>query len=179
MRGRESERGKIFTPRINASFLEKIFSFCAQHKSMLPISGNQLTQLIPQKPPFVFISSLNEVSEQTCTTTFVFDAHHVLCENGTLSSAGLMENIAQTSGCKLGYEDFMKGKTHSRAFIGEIRDFMYSRLPAAGEELTTVVTIESKVFGVVAVASAIVKVGAEEIATCRMKIFFEPDSTSS
>jgi predicted hotdog family 3-hydroxylacyl-ACP dehydratase len=142
---------------------------------MLPISGDQLTQLIPQKPPFVFISALTEVSEQTCTTTFRFEADHVLCENGKLSSAGLMENIAQTSGCKLGYEDFMKGKTHSRAFIGEIRDFIYTRLPKVGEELTTVVTIESKVFGVVAVASAVVKVNDVEIASCKMKIFFEPE----
>src|SRR5688572_26412712 len=103
---------------------------------MLPINGNNLTALIPQKHPFVLISSLVEVKDDTCLTTFRFAADHILCDKGQLSAAGLLENMAQSAGCKIGYEDFMKGKKHSAGFIGEVRDFFFSRLPEAGEELT-------------------------------------------
>lgn len=143
---------------------------------MFPISGPQLENLIPQKHPFVLISSLKEINDKTCVTTFTINDGHVLCDNGKLSLAGLLENMAQSSGCKLGYEDFMEGRKPRVGFIGEVRDFQFSRLPAVGEELTTEITIESKVFGSVTVISGKVHTGGEEIASCRMKVFFEPDS---
>jgi predicted hotdog family 3-hydroxylacyl-ACP dehydratase len=142
---------------------------------MLPIKGNNLTALIPQKHPFVLISSLEEVDEQHCRTTFRFGADHVLCEDGRLSAAGLLENMAQSAGCKIGYEDFMKGKKHTVGFIGEVRDFGFTRLPNSGEELSTEIMIENKVFGTVTVMKGRILVKDEEIATCKMKVFFEPE----
>lgn len=142
---------------------------------MLRISGENLTALIPQKAPFVLISSLKEVNDQTCITTFIVDANHVLVENGQLSSAGLLENMAQSAGCKIGYEDFLKGKKHSVGFIGEVRDFAFTRLPNAGEELTTEIIIEHKVFGTVTVMSGKIRVNGEEVASCKMKVFFAPE----
>ncbi|MBL0308168.1 MAG: 3-hydroxyacyl-ACP dehydratase [Bacteroidetes bacterium] len=142
---------------------------------MFPINGEKLEQLIPQKKPFVLISSLSSVTDKTCTTTFSFDADHVLCEDGKLSMAGLLENMAQTSGCKLGYEDYLNGKPPRIGFIGEIRDFVYTRLPIIGEELTTEITIENQVFGTVTVVSGRIMNAGNEIASCRMKVFFEPE----
>ncbi|MBP7390014.1 MAG: hypothetical protein KA841_06395, partial [Chitinophagales bacterium] len=140
-----------------------------------PISGQELVQLIPQKEPFVFISSLLSVDERRCTTTFTFDPNHALCNYGNLSIGGIIENMAQSSGCKMGYENFMKGKPARAAFIGEVREFTYSRLPKAGELLTTEITIENMVFGSVVVIAGKVKVGREAIASCKMKVFFETD----
>ena len=142
---------------------------------MLPISGNQLTQLIPQKPPFVFINSLNEVNENSCITTFMFDADNVLCSNGKLSLAGLLENMAQSAGCKMGYEDFAEGKKSRRGFIGEVKEFSVSRLPSVGEELTTEINIGGKVFGAVTLVAARILAGEEEVSSCKMKVFFEPE----
>jgi len=146
---------------------------------MLPISGTQLTNLIPQKPPFVFIDSLNEVSENTCITTFTFKADNVLCENGKLILAGLLENMAQSAGCKMGYEDFMESKKARRGFIGEVKNFSVSRLPNADEQLTTEITIEGKVFGAVTLISGKVFVGSEQISSCNMKVFFEPEEPTT
>jgi 3-hydroxyacyl-[acyl-carrier-protein] dehydratase len=142
---------------------------------MLPISGENLASLIPQKHPFVLISSLEEVNESTCLTTFRFTSDHVLCESGQLSAAGLLENMAQSAGCKIGYEDFMNGKKHAVGFIGEVRDFGFTRLPKAGEELSTEITIEHKVFGTVTVMTGRIRVKDEAIASCKMKVFFEPE----
>lgn len=141
---------------------------------MFPISGDELTALIPQKIPFVFITSLNEVNATSCVTSFRIDEGNVLALNGKLSNAGLLENIAQTSGCKLGYEDFMQGKKGKLGFIGEVKDFTFSRLPTVGEELTTTVIIEKVVFGVTIISGKI-NVNREEIASCQMKVFFEPE----
>lgn len=143
---------------------------------MLPISGENLERLIPQKRPFVLVSTLQSIEGNSCTTTFRFEPDHVLCEDGVLSMAGLLENMAQSSGCKMGFEDYIQGKTPRVGFIGEVRDFTYSRLPLAGEELITEITIESQVFGSVSVIAGKVMLGHQEIASCRMKVFFETDS---
>jgi predicted hotdog family 3-hydroxylacyl-ACP dehydratase len=145
---------------------------------MFPISGDKLSALIPQKPPFVFIQALNEVSSNSCKTSYTIVAPNVLVNNGQLSAAGLLENIAQTSGCKLGYEDFMQGKKGKLGFIGEVREFIYARLPLVGEELTTTVIIEKVVFDVTIISGKI-SIGGEEIAQCRMKVFFEPEAEAS
>lgn len=142
---------------------------------MLPISGKQLINLIPQKEPFVLISSLQSVSENICVTTFSFDANHVLCVEGKLSPAGLLENMAQSAGCKMGFEDFLSGKKPRVAFIGEVRDFSFSRLPVSGETLHTEITIENKVFGSVTVMSGKILTYDEVIASCKMKVFFQPE----
>lgn len=142
---------------------------------MFPISGEQLTNLIPQKPPFVFIHSLNEVSDNKCITTFKFEADNVLFENGKLMLAGLLENMAQSAGCKMGYEDFIENQKSRRGFIGEVKNFSVSRLPIVGEELTTEITIEGKVFGAVTLITGKVFVSDEEISSCNMKVFFEPE----
>lgn len=120
-----------------------------------------------------------EVNEKNCITDFTFNAEHVLCENGKLTLAGLLENMAQSSGCKFGYDKFAEGKKPLRGFIGEVRDFQYLRLPSAGEELTTGITVENTVFGSVTVVSAKINVGNEEIASCKMKVFFQPEEEAS
>ena len=142
---------------------------------MLPISGDQLIQFIPQKPPFVLISSLTEINQDTCVTTFSFDRTHVLTENGKLSAAGLLENMAQSAGCKMGYEDFITQKKSRRGFIGEIKDFQFTRLPESGEELITEIYKEGKVFGAVTLIAGRIRSGNEPVASCRMKVFFEPE----
>ena len=142
---------------------------------MFPISGNQLTNLIPQKPPFVFIHSLNQVNDNRCITTFKFEADNVLCDNGKMMLAGLLENMAQSAGCKMGFEDFIENKKSRRGYIGEVKNFSISRFPFAGEELVTEIIIEGKVFGSVTLIAGRIRVSDEEIASCNMKVFFEPE----
>lgn len=144
---------------------------------MLSISGDKLIELIPQKPPFVLISTLQEVSDETCTTTFRLSPEHVLCDDGKLNSSGLMENIAQTCAAKMGYECLLQNKKVPLGFIGDVRDFKFSQLPVAGEEITTRIVIENIIFGVTIISGKI-KLGEQIIASCTMKIFVEPESKS-
>jgi predicted hotdog family 3-hydroxylacyl-ACP dehydratase len=147
-------------------------------EQMAPISGKKLVELIPQKPPFVLIGSLLEVSEKTCVTTFKIDAAHVLFHNGKMSTAGLMENIAQTAAAKMGYECFLENKKIPIGFIGDVRDFTFTRLPKADEEITTQIVIDNKIFDATMITGK-VKLGDEIIATCKMKIFVEPEKKTA
>lgn len=144
----------------------------------LPITGQNLIDLIPQKPPFVLISSLLAVSEEHSVTTFKFDGNHVLCHDGKLTTGGLMENIAQTAAAKTGYECSMRGKKLPIGFIGDVRDFVCTRLPNVGEELITEINITNKIFDVT-IISGTVKLKGEEIASCNMKIFVEPETKTA
>lgn len=145
---------------------------------MLPVTGNALIELIPQKPPFVLISSLNEVNEHKCVTGFLVESTHVLYNCESLSVAALIENIAQTCAVKVGYECSLINKKVPLGFIGDIKDFKYTRLPVAGEELRTEITIEHQIFDVTIIAGKI-SINGEEIATCKMKIFVEPEKAET
>ena len=144
-------------------------------KQMERIHGENLIALIPQKVPFVLVSALLSVSENHSVTSFVFDESHVLCHNGKLTVAGLMENMAQTAAAKMGYECALQGKKIPIGFIGDVRDFSFTRLPSAGEELITEIVIVNQIFDV-SIITGSVKVNGEEIARGKMKIFVEPES---
>jgi predicted hotdog family 3-hydroxylacyl-ACP dehydratase len=137
---------------------------------LLPIAGNALIDLIPQKPPFVLVDSLIAISEHDCKTTFTVSANHVLCDNGKLTVAGLIENIAQSYAAKDGYKYVMKGKQIPVGFIGDVRNFVCLKRPKINQTITTFVNIENTIFGF-SLISGKIELDGEEIASCKMKIF--------
>ena len=145
---------------------------------MLPVTGDELIALIPQKPPFVFVSTLLEVSESHSITTFRFDESQLLCYNGKLSAGGLIENIAQTAATKNGYLSAVKGRKPPVGFIGDVRDFVCTRLPKVGDEITTEIRVTNEIFDVTIIAGT-VSLNGEEIASCKMKIFEVPESKAT
>ena len=86
-----------------------------------------------------------------------------------------MENIAQTAAAKMGYECNLLGKKIPIGFIGDVRDFSFTQLPAVGEEIRTEIIITNQVFDV-SIISGCIKLNGKEIASCKMKIFVEPES---
>ncbi len=143
---------------------------------LLPVAGNALIDLIPQKPPFVLVDALVEISEHDCKTTFTVSENHVLCNNGDLSAAGLIENIAQSCAAKAGYEYLLAGKQIPVGFIGDVRNFVCAKRPKVNQTITTSIHIENKVFGF-SLISGKIELEGEEIASCKMKIFVnEPEN---
>jgi predicted hotdog family 3-hydroxylacyl-ACP dehydratase len=136
------------------------------------IAGEDLVALIPQKPPFVLVSSLMRVTEDECTTVFEIPVNHVLCKNGVLQASGLIENMAQTCAAKLGYEYELLGKPMPIGFIGDVRDFKCSQLPPAGTTISTDIRIDNRVFDVTVISGKVYMDG-KEIASCKMKVFIE------
>lgn len=140
---------------------------------MEPVTGNALAELLPQKYPFVLISALTYVTDTEAMSTFRINAENILCDNGMLNPSGLMENIAQTSAAKLGYECNRDNKKVPLGFIADVKDFVHTRLPKEGDVITTNVKIENKVFDIT-IVSGVITLNGEKIASCKMKIFIDP-----
>ena len=137
---------------------------------MLPLSGDEMIALIPQKFPFVMIDTLLETDGVRCTTAFTIRADNMLCDAGKLNTSGLIENMAQTAAVMSGYWSKLHNRVRPKGFIGDISNFTCTRLPALGDQIITEIIEEKEVFEV-AIISGKVKLGNEVIASCKLKIF--------
>jgi len=144
-----------------------------------------IQELLPQRPPFVMVDRLLFCDRQTTRTALtvrednIFFDRGVLAEwaspgevpdDGALSEAGLLENIAQTCAARMGFiNKYVCNDTVKIGFIGAIRQGRIARLPRAGETLVTQIDTIEEVFQMTLV-DAKVCVGSEVIASCEMKI---------
>ncbi|MGB4844880.1 MAG: 3-hydroxyacyl-ACP dehydratase [Ferruginibacter sp.] len=135
----------------------------------MPTTEN-ITELIPQKPPFVMVDKLLNFSETTTTTGFTIKADNVFVENGLFKEPGLVENIAQTAAARAGYIAKKENKPVLVGYIGSVNGLQIFSLPKTGDELVTEITIENQIFDVTLISGKII-CNNDTIAQCKMKIF--------
>lgn len=127
-------------------------------------------ELLPQRPPFVLVDALLHFDERTATCCYRVPEDGIFTDNGRLSAAGLMENVAQTCAARLGFHNkYVLKCAVQLGFIGGIRNFNIRRLPRVGEVIVTSINVEENVMGMT-LASAVVKSGDETLATTQIKI---------
>jgi predicted hotdog family 3-hydroxylacyl-ACP dehydratase len=126
--------------------------------------------LIPQKPPFVMVSKLLFVDDDTTRSSFIIQADNVFVKNNQFQEAGLLENIAQTAALRAGYLASTENKPVKLGYIGAVKDLEIFSLPKTGDELITEITIIDNIFDVTVIAG---KVWHNEqlLAQCEMKVF--------
>lgn len=127
-------------------------------------------ELLPQQEPFVMVGRLMHFDMERTVTETTIDPCNIFVDNARFSSAGVIENIAQTCAARIGYiNKYILQKGIQLGFIGAIRKLRLYRQPRIGETvITTILTLE-EVFGMTLV-SATVKIGDELIAEAEMKI---------
>lgn len=130
----------------------------------------EITELIPQRDPFVLVDRLVDCDPESVTTEFEVKAGHILVADGRLIEAGLAENMAQTAAVGAGYELLMNGGAVKLGFIGAISKLKIFSLPGIGSTLKTTVQIEHKIMNVT-VVSCKVENNGQIAAQCGMKIF--------
>jgi predicted hotdog family 3-hydroxylacyl-ACP dehydratase len=135
---------------------------------MLPV--DDIISLIPQKPPFVMVSRLLCVEEQTARSSFRIDAGNVFVKNDLLQEAGLMENIAQTAALGAGYRAKAANKPVMVGYICAVNNLEVFKLPKVDDELITDIAIENKIMDII-VISGKVWLDGTLIAQCEMKLF--------
>ena len=123
---------------------------------------------IPQRPPFVLVDNLLSCNEEVVVTEFHIPDDHVLVENGFLSEAGLLENVAQTCAARIGWLNH--DKPIPIGVIGAVNNFGYTALPPAGATITTSVTVASAVFEAL-IVHAEIQCDGKAVAQCDMKVF--------
>ena len=127
------------------------------------------SEILPQREPFVFVDRLIHYDERETVTTFLVPADHLLVEDGHLTAAGILENMAQSSAARIGY--LCKYILHVPVrigYIGAIKKFRVHRLPAVGETMTTTILFREDVFGI-SLVDAVVRVGEDIIAEASLK----------
>lgn len=129
-----------------------------------------ILQLIPQRPPFVMVETLESCDDTGATTTFTVKTDNIFTENNELTEPALVENIAQTCAARIGYICQQENKPVPVGFIGAVQQLRINSLPKLGDVLNTSITIKNQIFNATIVEGEITCNG-ESIAGCEMRIF--------
>jgi predicted hotdog family 3-hydroxylacyl-ACP dehydratase len=128
-----------------------------------------IREILPQRDPFLFVDELLHYDERETRTSYTVPAEHLLVEDGVLTASGILENMAQSSAARIGYlSKFVLHVPVRIGYIGAVRKFRLSRLPAVGETLQTTILLREDVFGI-SLTDAVVSVGDEIIAEASLK----------
>jgi predicted hotdog family 3-hydroxylacyl-ACP dehydratase len=130
---------------------------------------HDITALLPQGPPFVMVDKLLYSDGHLTCTTFRITPGNPLVEEGRLSAAGLMENIAQTAAAGAGYAARAVNEGVRSGYIISVKDLDIRALPEIEAELMTEITITARVADIIVISGKITCRG-EVIATGEMKI---------
>ena len=128
-----------------------------------------IDSIVLQQPPFRFVHRLDSFSKEESIITFTPGDGNLLMENGCLSAAGLIEHMAQANAARIGYYCvYILKAPVDIGYIGQVKDFILHRLPWAGEQLTTTVTLKYEMFKV-SLCDVVVRSGEEVLASATLK----------
>ncbi len=102
---------------------------------------DDILSLIPHREPFVQVGELVSASDSVFVTRLTVDPGNILVKNGRFMESGLLENIAQSAALGFGYLGRESGQEPKVGYIGAISRVEVSALPAAGDTITTRVTV--------------------------------------
>lgn len=136
---------------------------------MRKIEDITLSELLPQRPPFVMIDRLVSCDDVFAVTELTVRKDNIFVEDERLTSSGLIENIAQTCAARIGYLNLNAGGTVKIGVIGAISNLDIIRTPKVGEKLETTIELISEVFQMTLV-EAVIRINGEEIVLANMKI---------
>lgn len=143
---------------------------------MKPVSVD-ISEIIPQRPPFVMIDRITDFSEEKVTTELLVKPDNIFVEDGKLLPAGMVENIAQTCAARIGYIAWLKGLPIQIGLIGAVKTFNLVAQPQANDKLFTTITVMGEAFGMLLV-DAEVSVNGQTMATAEVKIALTDEKIS-
>jgi predicted hotdog family 3-hydroxylacyl-ACP dehydratase len=134
------------------------------------VQGDQILQLIPQRPPMVMVDKLISIEEKTTTAGLTVLPENIFVMDGLFREPGLIEHIAQSAALGVGYYYRSRNEEVPTGFIGAIKNLVINFLPEAHCELITEITVEHEVLNATLIRG---KVFLKEklVAECEMKIF--------
>ena len=115
---------------------------------------------IPQRPPFVFIDTIEKMSENSACTRYTIPEACPLLSDGVLPLSGLMENAAQTCSVIAG---------NRIAYLGAVKQMEVMRFPHVGETLCTEAIVMQEMLNI-SLIECTTQVQNETIATTTLKI---------
>ncbi|MBJ2173117.1 hypothetical protein JBL43_02630 [Aureibaculum sp. A20] len=127
-----------------------------------------VTNLIPQKAPFVMVDKLLHYTDSEVTSCLTISDANIFTKNNTFTEPGLIEHMAQTVALHTGYKYHLLDKPSPTGYIGSIKSVEILILPQLNDTLETTASILHEVMGVTLVAIN-VTLNGKSIATSEMK----------
>lgn len=134
------------------------------------IGKEGILELIPQRPPFVFVDSYYGEEGGVHHTGFTPVDSTLFAEEGKLLEQGIIEHMAQSAAASTGYSFRSKGEEVPVGFIGAVAGFELLRLPVTGMEIRTTIRFAGE-FGGISLVEAQSSQSGELIAGTQLKIF--------
>ena len=138
-------------------------------------SGQQIYDLIPQRPPMVMIDTVWESDDKAICTSLTIAQDNIFVSGCRLEEAGLIEHIAQTAAALAGYETAVHGLPPELGYIGEVKNFECYDLPSVGDTVHTRMEVVVKMADVTLV-QAETSLNGKPTAVCQMKIFIQKNT---
>lgn len=136
----------------------------------ISITDIAVTDIIPQRPPMVMVDALISAEDSVATTRFSVREDNIFYSDGSLTCAGMVENIAQTAAAGFGFPFFKAGKPIPLGFIGQVKNLKVFFLPRLNDTLITETRIEGKILNS-SLLSGKITVNGRVSLTCEMKLF--------
>jgi predicted hotdog family 3-hydroxylacyl-ACP dehydratase len=129
----------------------------------------RIEDLIPQRPPMVMIGILESAGDRKAGGRLIIDESNLFCVDGYFSEAGMMEFIAQTAAAWTGYQRLESGEETDMGYIGSVKNFVVSSLPAAGAEIVSEIVVDNELLGYTIITGKVFQ-GLQLLAECEMRI---------
>ncbi|MDR6301674.1 hypothetical protein [Mesonia maritima] len=116
----------------------------------LPIHTlEEIKKLIPQKEPFIMVSSLLSCSSEEGITALKIEPNNILVEENKFSEAGLLEYMAQSIALQSGF--LAKQLTNGKPQIGyivSIKSAEINKLPRVNSTITSTIKNLHEIAGI-------------------------------
>ncbi|MBR6749009.1 MAG: hydroxymyristoyl-ACP dehydratase [Bacteroidaceae bacterium] len=136
------------------------------------LKGDEILQLIPQRPPIVMVDTFYGIEGEQSMSGLTVTPDNIFVEDGELQESGIIEHIAQSAAARIGYIFTRKGEAVPLGFIGSVDKMQLHTLPPVGKQLHTTITVVQEVMGITLIRAEVV-CDNEPVAQCNMKIFLE------
>ncbi len=137
------------------------------------VQGNDIFNLIPQRPPMVMVDKLFECNDQKAMTGLKILPDNIFVRKGQFSESGLIENIAQSAALMTGWLAINRQEGEQKiplGVIGAVKDFQVYFLPGVNSEMVTQIEILFRVANAT-IVNGKVNVNNRLAAECELKIF--------
>ena len=100
------------------------------------ITGEEILEYIPQRPPVVMVDTFYGIDERGCARSgLTVTADNLLVADGVLDECGIVEHIAQPAALRAGYMNRTMGRRVQLGYIGAVNDLKVHFLPPVGSRL--------------------------------------------
>lgn len=140
------------------------------HPSEAFLRSIDIHTLLPQQEPMVMVERLTMFSETAIITETEIHADNLFAAKGVLTTAGIMENIAQTCAARIGYVNkYILHRGIQVGVLAAISGLKVMDHPHVGNTITTTVRVLEQFMGIMLAEASVESVG-KLMATTRIKL---------